>query len=149
MMWSALSKASASATAALREGMRERRRHEWCNRSRRGGAFLGKARRQSGISAPQARPRHSWRCRIAASRDLSGNASGYLTSTKRVTCKAAIPSLHWKMNGKTGHACRCPSWHTRQTMAFAVHLVITPIFAAVRSPGNLFEGSQGNANMTC
>lgn len=149
MMWSTLSKASASATAALRDEMRERRRREWCNRSGRGGAFLGKARRQSGIPAPQARPRHSRCCRIAASRYLSGNASGDLASTKRVTCKAAIRSLHWKMNGKIGHSRRCPSWHARQTTAFAVHLVITPIFAATRSPGDLFEGSQGSANIAC
>ncbi|BCT69373.1 hypothetical protein NNRS527_02994 [Nitrosospira sp. NRS527] len=149
MMWSALSKASASATAALRDGMRERRRREWCNCSGRGDAFLGKARRQSGIPAPQARPRHSRRCRIAASRYLSGNASGDLPSTKRVTCKAAIPSLHWKMNGKIGHSRRCPSWHVRQTTAFAVHLVITPIFAAAHPTEDLFEGSLRRANIAC
>lgn len=144
MMWSVLSKASASATAALRDGMRE-----WCNRSERGGAFLGKARRQSGISAPQARPRHSRRCRIAVSRLLSDNASGYLTSIKRVAGKAATPSHHWKMNGKIGRSRRCPSWHARQTTAFAVHPAITRFFAAMRSPGDLFEGSRGSANIAC
>ncbi|SHL91618.1 hypothetical protein SAMN05216428_10922 [Nitrosospira sp. Nsp11] len=150
MMWDAFK--SCAGVAALRNGMRERRRREWCDRSGRDGTFPRKARRQSGILAPEARPRYSRHCRIAAPRYPSHNTLGRLPfaarSTKRVALKAAIPSLHWHMSGKIGHSCRCPSWHVGQTKTFSAHLVITPIFAT-RSTGDLLEGSLKRSDITC
>jgi hypothetical protein len=149
MMWSAFK--SCADAAALRNGMRERRRREWCDRSGRDGAFPRKARGQSGILRPEARLRYSRHCRIAASRHPSGNALGRLpfskSSTKRVARKAAIPSLHWQ-SGKIGHSCRCPSGHAEQTKTFAAHLVITPIVAA-RSTGDVLEGFLKRSDITC
>ena len=152
MMW-ALRNSCANATLALREGMRESQRTEWRDRSGRDDAFPRKVQRRRGMSAPQARLRHPRHCSMATSRYLSGNTSGCLpfvgNSTRRVARKAAIPSLHWKMNGKIGHSRRCPSWYTGQTTAFAMHLLITPIFAATRSTGGLFEGSPRRAKIAC
>ncbi|SDA17020.1 hypothetical protein SAMN05216315_108103 [Nitrosospira sp. Nsp18] len=149
MMWDAFK--SCAGVAALRNGMRERRRREWCDRSG-DGTFPRKVRRQSGILAPEARPRYSRHCRIAAPRYPSHNTLGRLPfaarSTKRVARKAAIPSLHWHMSGKIGHSCRCPSWHVGQTKTFSARLVITPIFAT-RSTGELLEGSLKRSDITC
>lgn len=145
-MWDAFK--SCAGAAALENGMRERWRRKWCDRSGRDGTFPRKARRQSGILAPEAQPR----CRIAAPRHPSHNTSGRLPfaarSIKRVARKAAIPSLHWHMSGKIRHSCRCPSWHVGQTNTFAARLVITPIFAT-RSTGDLLEGSLKHSDITC
>lgn len=148
MMWT-LSNSCANATLALREGMRESRRTEWCGRSGRGGAFPRTAQRRRGMPAPQARLRYPRHRPMAASRYLSGSTSGWPPSTKQVACKAAIPSLHCKMNGKIGHSRRCPSWYAGQTPTFAAHPVITPIFAATRSTEDLCEGSLRRANIAC
>jgi hypothetical protein len=70
---------SAGATAALRDGMRERRRREWCDREGQSSVFQRKIRSRSRLLAPHVHFGGAWysgRCLIPALRNPSGNALG-------------------------------------------------------------------------
>jgi hypothetical protein len=101
---------TAGATAALRDGMRERQRREWCDRGGGSSVFQRKVRPRSGLLAPHCTCAvwHPRRCPIPASRGPSGYPPG----------SHGVALLGIIVPAKT----------------FVARLMIIPILPATRSP---------------